>query len=218
MTILTVALGVTVMWSAFAVAIFGRHLGDYYRTDLRAGEIALGGLYAVWSTRASRSAAESGAGSTVGSRLLVNGGLAGIVALFVTVRRDYWLLQPVVLLIAATLGVVIVHGLLGALSSELLAKGGTHGGLLASRPVQFVGLISYSLYLVHWPIIQAVTPARLGLGVGATQAVCAGTSIVVAWLVYRFVEAPLRRSHGPARNVFAMWAACLIVMLGLFAI
>ncbi len=74
--------------------------------------------------------------------------------------------------------------------------------LLSLRPVVFVGLISYSLYLWHWPIL-AFLRARAG-SVDLEPAVAAAAvalAFVIATLSWRFVERPFRkpaarRAHG----------------------
>jgi len=73
--------------------------------------------------------------------------------------------------------------------------------LLSSRPMVAVGLISYPLYLWHWPllsfaaIMETRTPA---IGVRMTAVVLA---VVLAWLTYLVVERPIRfgRFWGPGR-------------------
>ncbi|MFJ5486903.1 acyltransferase family protein, partial [Hansschlegelia beijingensis] len=90
--------------------------------------------------------------------------------------------------------------LLPTLGAALLLNAG-HGGaqtsgafrLLSTRPLVFVGKISYSLYLVHWPLIVLVEyrqDARLDL-VQAT--IIIGLSIALAALSWRFIEQPFRR-------------------------
>ena len=71
------------------------------------------------------------------------------------------------------------------------------GRLLAWRPVAFIGLISYSLYLWHWPIIVfqragGMLLNRADLTLGA-KAFVAAVSIAVAALSWKFVEQPFRR-------------------------
>lgn len=72
---------------------------------------------------------------------------------------------------------------------------GGPGWLLSIRPMQFVGLISYSLYLVHWPLL-IVTQAAVGEEQPMRLAVKVLLGIVLAvplaWLLFRFVETPLR--------------------------
>ncbi|SEJ39694.1 acyltransferase family protein [Demequina mangrovi] len=66
--------------------------------------------------------------------------------------------------------------------------------MLGMRPMLFIGAISYSLYLVHWPIVvlpqfaigyETRVPVWVTLGLSAL-------AVPVAWLVYRFVETPFR--------------------------
>ena len=84
--------------------------------------------------------------------------------------------------------------LLPVVGSALVIVGGLPDGtsvtrrLLSAPPMLYVGRISYSLYLWHWPVIIFGT-ATLGAGAAALMAV---TSIGVAALSHRLVEEPLR--------------------------
>ena len=68
--------------------------------------------------------------------------------------------------------------------------------LLSVRPAQFIGAISYSLYLVHWPLL--VLPTYLSgraVELPLWQSVLLGLAgVPLAWLLYRFVENPVRTS------------------------
>ena len=60
------------------------------------------------------------------------------------------------------------------------------------RPVQFIGDISYSLYLWHWPIlILAPWALHTLLGTWASLSVVA-ISVAVGWVSKRFIEDPVR--------------------------
>jgi len=69
------------------------------------------------------------------------------------------------------------------------------GRLLSLRPIVFVGLISYSLYLWHWPLIVFY---KFGLNVvggldhNQSQAMLFALSFILAVLSWRFVEMPVR--------------------------
>lgn len=66
--------------------------------------------------------------------------------------------------------------------------------LLCWRPMTFVGIISYSLYLWHWPILSYLficVPQADPLWNAAALVV----SFIVATLVYTYVENPVRRSQ-----------------------
>lgn len=94
--------------------------------------------------------------------------------------------------------------LIGALLVVLAGHSGEPVGvtrLLLTRPFQFLGRISYALYVWHWPIlvlcvyyfnVPKVTPA-----LGA--AVIAG-SVVLAWISNKLVERPLRQGKKPERS------------------
>lgn len=69
------------------------------------------------------------------------------------------------------------------------------GRLLAIPPLRAVGLISYSLYLWHVPVLAAARLFGLDRGPGTTAAALA-LSFGLAWLSWRFIERPFRE---PAR-------------------
>ncbi len=71
--------------------------------------------------------------------------------------------------------------------------------VLGSRPMVWVGGLSYSLYLWHWPLLVAAT-ARFGdLGPGRGLLVVL-VALIPAWLTSRYVENPLRRSRALGRS------------------
>lgn len=90
--------------------------------------------------------------------------------------------------------------------------------LLAIRPAQFVGNISYSLYLWHWPlIIIAPSVPFWGLTIYhrvALLLIC----FVLAWLTKRFVEDPARGwkvlTSRPARVTLWSSLAAMLVVAG----
>lgn len=71
---------------------------------------------------------------------------------------------------------------------------------MAARPVQFLGDISYSLYLWHWPLIVILAPLPLYRSMGAVGPVFILTvSLALAVLTKRFIEDPVRFSPGIKR-------------------
>lgn len=86
-----------------------------------------------------------------------------------------------------------------------------HGWLhwLASlKPVQFLGDISYSLYLWHWPII-ILLPLAIGAELGTlTKLLVIVASVLLAYLSYRFIEQPfIRGGRKPTAKSFNALAA-----------
>jgi peptidoglycan/LPS O-acetylase OafA/YrhL len=94
--------------------------------------------------------------------------------------------------------------------------------LLASRPLVYLGGISYSLYLWHFPILVVVKaymdPHPIGL---VTGLLILGSAVLLAALTQRFIEVPLREekdSAEPRWRPFALGAGLLApIALGLLA-
>jgi len=65
--------------------------------------------------------------------------------------------------------------------------------ILMVKPVVFVGLISYSMYLWHWPIISYLN--YLDVKIDYLVGFCIFLSVLfLSWFSLRFVEAPMRRT------------------------
>ena len=73
--------------------------------------------------------------------------------------------------------------------------------LLLTRPFQFLGRISYALYVWHWPIlvlcVYYFNVPKVSPGLGA---VVIAASVVLAWLSNKLIERPLRQGKKPERN------------------
>ena len=86
--------------------------------------------------------------------------------------------------------------------------------LLSSRPLVFVGLISYSLYLWHWPIhvfSKYVSVASQG---ASESAALIALSFCLAVLSWRYVERPFRRRDVfSRRQIFCIGGAAMAATL-----
>ncbi len=108
-------------------------------------------------------------------------------------------------------------------AAALIAAGNTHRWwyptrLLAIRPMQFVGNISYSLYLWHWPLI-VIAPFVPFWGLTIYHRVALlGICFVLAWLTKRFVEDPARSwkvlTTRPARVTLWSSLAAMVLVAG----
>lgn len=137
-------------------------------------------------------------------------GLALIVAGFVLIRPDrdfpgYWAVLPVI-----GAAFIINAG----------ANTFPNRCLLSLRPVVWVGLISYPLYLWHWSLLS-LTMNAFGDGASSSQlywykAFALAISFALAHLTYHWMEQPIRRT-GRKKATIAFAAALLTLGLaGLF--
>lgn len=191
---------------AYAVYLHGVNQGtNYYSPLSRFWEIGLGGLLGLWLFQPGN---QRMTGNPDNSRRSTDWSLLGVVLILATgvvVDGAQQFPGPATLMPLAGAALVIASGP----SSRL-------GRLLTTAPFQFLGRISYSLYLWHWPLLVLVTyllsggeSNRDGMGilsaVGTTPGILAGTgvialSVVLAWLTLRFVEVPTRQKAKPAKR------------------
>ncbi len=84
--------------------------------------------------------------------------------------------------------------------------------VLANRWFVFIGMISYPLYLWHWPLISYAYVMDHGLRLkDGMVAVLIAASVALAWLTWRFVERPLRFGRARRRNAIALVAAMALL-------
>jgi len=91
------------------------------------------------------------------------------------------------------------------------------GKILSTKLLVAVGLISYSLYLWHWPIFVF---ANLAVPVPTTPLFMIGLialSVGVSWLSYMFVEKPFRGKTFPLTRIFVFIGGVAIIATLSFA-
>lgn len=176
-------LGVSVAGVAIPIALANTvtdwHPALEFNTALRLPELFMGvGLAVGWrSGRAWKP-------SSTFAELIAAGGVAAMVALFLF--ADYtppWLLRGGYTLVAALTCLTIVG----------LLHHGRVSTLLAAAPLRGLGIISYSLYLVHWPVITLLSGQRLDVGGGQRVIISISVAVAVAWVLHLAVERPFRR-------------------------
>jgi peptidoglycan/LPS O-acetylase OafA/YrhL len=79
--------------------------------------------------------------------------------------------------------------------------------VLGNRLMVGVGLISYPLYLWHWPILVFAKIVKGGLLTPTDRVSAIAASVALAFLTYRFVEYPIR--HSSARRIPQSLAAAM---------
>jgi len=85
--------------------------------------------------------------------------------------------------------------------------------VFSNRAVVFIGLISYPLYLWHWPLISYAYVIRLGKAPTPLMAAAlVAGSFLLAWATYRFIEYPAR--FGAHRHRSTLIVAVRVAVLG----
>ncbi len=89
--------------------------------------------------------------------------------------------------------------------------------LLGSRAMVGIGLISYPLYLWHWPLLTYARILEDGSPNRRIRALALLIATLLAWLTWRYVERHAR--HGSRRGVVAMLSVGMVVLplLGVMA-
>ena len=90
------------------------------------------------------------------------------------------------------------------------------GGLLRVQPLVLIGRMSYSLYLVHWPVIVfcwALTYQQPNGWLSLSIVIC---SFVLGWIQYRFVEERFRyqreNSWAPGKTALVAFVLSLLIV------
>lgn len=145
----------------------------FYLAPTRAWELAAGALIAVvpthtWAKRVSRSLAG-----------------AGLLLIF----TSYALAEPAQIGLWNIVAVVGASLVILTNTSEPFSSWG-----LTNRVFLTIGLISYSLYLWHYPFIILTEAFELREGVEVPRLILLVLILSVSWVSWRYLETPIRRS------------------------
>jgi peptidoglycan/LPS O-acetylase OafA/YrhL len=183
---------------SFALSAWGvtaASVATFYLLPMRAWELMAGALLALGRPPRPRSRAVTEILSLLGLCLA-----AGSVA-FITPQTPF----PGPAALAPCLGAALV--IYAADPVNTIA-----GRLLATRPLVFVGLVSYSLYLWHWPVYVFATYVHFRAPSGLASAALIALSFGLAVLSWRYVEQPFRRRHAGFRRARPAFAAAALLM------
>ena len=175
----------------------------FFTLPARAWELAVGALIAVAAVRLARMPNKAAAIATyVGLGLILT---AGVLLDSETPFPGTAALLPV-----TGAALVVIGGLPEAVASSRR--------FLSLRPLRFIGRISYSLYLWHWPIL-VIPAAALETSLGLwTRVALAIAAIVVASASQRWLEEPFRQRHSdgiaPKWSLIATCAVSIVIAVG----
>jgi peptidoglycan/LPS O-acetylase OafA/YrhL len=125
------------------------------------------------------------------------------------------LLAPVFLLTAATPfpGPAALPSVLGTALLIAVPASWINRRLLSLPPLVFIGKVSYSWYLWHWPLLALLRILYDGTPTVAASLVVVAVALAVAVLSYSLIEQPFRRSTRPPIPLLLRYAAVSIVLL-----
>ena len=186
LAVVTLALGLV---SAILMGVVYRPSLDpsrvYYGTDTRAFELLFGAALAmVWPSR------KLSPKIVLGARNLLDGlGVAGLVAIALLIWQtdqysSFLYRGGFILLSIAT---VLVVAALAHPACRL-------GPILGCRPLRWIGVRSYGIYLWHFPVIVLTTPGGIANGAEPLRELLQLAAIVgISALSWRYVEEPVRQ-------------------------
>jgi len=151
----------------------------YYLLPTRAFELLVGSALAIyWKKLPALGGVINHLTSTIGLVLIIAS------ALILSPASPF----PGINAIYPTLGSALL------IYSHNSSSAGIGNRLLSYRPIVFLGLISYSLYLWHWPLFAYAK--YMGIEQPPTlKFALVGVAGVLAYLSWKYVEQPFRRAH-----------------------
>lgn len=110
------------------------------------------------------------------------------------------------------------RALLPTVGAYLVIASGPHAAfnryVLSQRLLVWVGLISFPLYLWHWPLLAFVRIIEAGPPLAKPRIIAVAASFVLAGLTYRLVERPLRFGKREKPIVTALCASLALLAVG----
>jgi peptidoglycan/LPS O-acetylase OafA/YrhL len=212
----TVLLSITLV--SFGLNIWQVHrdpVGAFFLPQTRCWELMVGGAFACWRLLGQE------AGSRPGQHWVSNFIESGSLPVPSAVARNAF--SGLGLLLVA-MAVLRIHendpfpgwwALLPVGGASLLILGGPDAWInrriLANKPMVFVGLISYPLYLWHWPMLtfpRIIRGSELSV---ATRTAGVLLSFGLAWATWHYIERPIRFGRKTWIKTAALTAMSVVI-------
>ncbi|MGX5800662.1 acyltransferase family protein [Bradyrhizobium sp. Arg314] len=158
----------------------------FYFSPLRAWEFAAGGLASMAPARLLQERPLLG-------RALSLAGLTMIGVAYLTFHQDAPFPGFLALLPVAGTVLLLKAGAAGARDGSRNSKWNCVNAALALPPLQWIGKLSYSLYLWHWPVIVYAGMLAPEL-TAAERLLCLALTLALSTLSYHLIENPIRRN------------------------
>lgn len=188
---------------SFASAIFCSYYfptTGFYWAPMRAWELMIGGLIATGAVPLLQSRRAADVLSVLGPVMI------GIAVVFYTDQTPF----PGITALLPTLGA-------GLSIYANMTERAVGGRVLAAAPLVGVGLISYSLYLWHWPALVFFEYYTIDKLTQAQALAALLMAFVLAYLSWRFIEQPFRSKTLLARPATLFGGAAAIVSVAVAA-
>jgi peptidoglycan/LPS O-acetylase OafA/YrhL len=204
-------------WAAHLVAGGTAITRVYDGTDTRAQELLVGAVTAALVLRLPPPSEAAGGAARRRHRATAVGlaGLAAFAVASVLLRpaaATTWT-RGLLLLVAIAVGALVA----GCATTDR----GPLAVLLGGRVLRALGARSYTLYLVHWPVIVVLDAPRIDWGWQALDAARVVVALALTEVVHRCVEVPFHegrvRLHHPGRVLVATSVAA-VVLVGLVSV
>src|SRR4051812_19964439 len=180
----------------------------YIGTDTRASSLLLGALFATAPMRSGVARVVARLGGMLSAAVGVIAAVIGTAWFVVDGPSSRWLFH----------GGLFLHSLLSALLVALCAASprARASRWIGWAPLAFVGVLSYSLYLWHWPIYALLTERRTHLSGWSLFGVRVAVSFAAAAVSKVLIEDPVRFRAAWARGRLGV-AALISVTVGVGA-
>lgn len=188
LALLTLALFI---WAGVKVS-YGQQDKLYFSLLARTPEFMLGATVALWARHGVPSSRASSALGFLGAGLLL--------VSFQFIEKQHF---PGFSSIAPCAGAALL----------IAARRGPISSALSTRPMVWLGGLSYSLYLWHWPVLAFIryyTGQYVLSGGWLLSALI--ITLVLAWFSYRFVEVPWR-NKSTSRTSLPRWAGAALAVI-----
>jgi peptidoglycan/LPS O-acetylase OafA/YrhL len=167
-------------------------VATFYLPFTRAFELLAGAVLARGWNRVSQTGAASNLRAAIGVALIV------VAAAVLDPHRAFpgwWAILPVA-------GAALLLSAPGAWLCRVV---------LASRPLVGIGLVSYPLYLWHWPLLVLFTIIKFNPLTLLERELVLLASGLLAWATYWYVERPFRFGAPSLRKIFVLCAGMVLI-------
>ncbi|WP_447742143.1 acyltransferase family protein [Pseudomonas laurentiana] len=181
----------------------------FFMPHTRAWELLFGAFLACFVLKTSHPSSGNGKGRLKSSAFRSVSSVVGLGLVLVPaflLNKDYlfpgwWAVLP------CAGAMLLIHSGEAAVVNRLV---------LSSRPFVWIGLISYPLYLWHWPLLSFPRILEGEIPSATYRAVMIATALVLAVVTYLFVEKPLRNVRSPLKAVALLSGMACVGLTGYY--